>query len=195
MAAVLRTTSALGASLVAVVGLAPPARPVWVAAAIVGLLGWTGLFTVLVLGPDPHPWAYAGDLAVVLALCLAQGKLVPADVLEASAGTGWVDMVAGTSVFIAQFISQFIVQQPVSMAAALTIAAAHAVGAPGLRVAAVVLVLQGLLAAAVMVLLRRGARAADLALNEEASVRASARARSAARTDELDQQRQLHGWH
>ena len=77
------------------------------------------------------------------------------------------------------------------MAAAIAIAAAHAVGG-GVREASVVLVLQGLLAAAVMILLRHGARSADLALSEEASARASTRARSAARTDELDQQRLLH---
>ncbi|MER5215188.1 ATP-binding protein [Streptomyces sp. NPDC002838] len=96
-------------------------------------------------------------------------------------------MVAGTGVFIAQFM----LRQPLAMAAAIAIAAAHAVGA-GVREASVVLVLQGLLAAAVMVLLRHGARRADLALSEQASARASVRARSAACTDERDQQRLLH---
>jgi signal transduction histidine kinase len=158
-----------------------------VAVAVVGLLLWSGLFTVLTLRPEPHPWLYAGDVAVVLVLCLAQGNLVPAEVLGASAGSGWVDMVAGTGVFIAQFM----LRQPLAMAAAIAVAAAHAAGA-GVREASVVLVLQGLLAAAVMTLLRHGARRADLALSEEASARASARARSAARTDELNQQRLLH---
>ncbi len=187
LAAVLRAATAVGAALVAVVGFAPPARSVWVAVAVVGLLLWSGLFTVLTLRPEPRPWLYAGDVAVVLVLCLAQGNLVPAEVLEASAGSGWIDMVASTGVFIAQFM----LRQPLAMTAAIAIAAAHAVGG-GIREASVVLVLQGLLAAAVMVLLRHGARRADLALAEEASARASARARSAARTDELDQQRLLH---
>jgi signal transduction histidine kinase len=170
-----------------VVGFAPPARSVWVAVAVVGLLVWSGLFTVVMFRPGPHPWLSVGDTAVVVVLCLAHGRLVPAEVLEASAGSGWIDMVAGTGVFIAQFM----LRQPVAMAAALAIAAAHAVGA-GVREASVLLVLQGLLAAAVMVLLRHGARRADLALSEQASARASARARSAARSDELDQQRLLH---
>ncbi|MFD5629044.1 sensor histidine kinase [Streptomyces sp. NPDC127072] len=169
------------------VGFAPPARSVWVAVAVVGLLLWSALFTVLTLRPEPRRRLYGGDIAVVLVLCLAQGNLVPAEVLEASAGSGWIDMVAGTGVFIAQFM----LRQPMAMAAAIAIAGAHAVGG-GIREASVVLVLQGLLAAALMVLLRHGARRADLALSEEASVRASARARSAARTDELDQQRLLH---
>lgn len=187
LSAVLRSVSAVGATLVAVVGFAPPARSVWVAVAVVGLLVWSGLFTVLTLRPEPRPWLYAGDVAVVLVLCLAQGSLVPAEVLGASAGSGWIDMVARTGVFIAQFM----LRQPLAMGAAIAIAAAHAMGA-GVRDASVVLVLQGLLAAAVVVLLRHGARRADLALSEEASARASARARSAARTDELDQQRLLH---
>jgi signal transduction histidine kinase len=170
-----------------VVGFAPPARSVWVAVAVVGLLLWSGLFTVLTLRPEPRPWLYTGDVAVVLVLCLAQGNLVSAQVLAANAGSGWIDMVAGTGVFIAQFM----LRRPWAMAAAIAIAAAHAAGG-GVREASVILVLQGLLAAAVMVLLRHGARGADLALSEEASARASARARSAARTDELDQQRLLH---
>ncbi|MGW0916809.1 hypothetical protein ACWD1Z_34585, partial [Streptomyces sp. NPDC002784] len=183
----MRATSALGAALVAWVGFAPPARLVWVVVAVVALLVWSGLFTVVMFRPGAHPWLAAGDIAVVVTLCLAHGRLVPAEVLQASAGSGWIDMIAGTGVFIAQFT----LRQPWAMAAALAIAAAHAMGT-GLRDASVVLVLQGLLAAAVAILLRHGARTADSALSREAAARASARARSAARTDELDQQRLLH---
>ncbi|MFF2642683.1 sensor histidine kinase [Streptomyces niveus] len=188
LAAVLRAVSGVGGAVVALVGLAAPARPVWVAVAVVGLLLWSGLFTVLTLGPEPRPWLYAGDTAVVVVLCLAQDKLVPAEVLAASTGSGWIDMVARAGVLIAQFM----LRHALAFAATTTIAAAHAVGAGGLRDASVVLVLQGLLAAAVVHLLRRGARGADLALSADAAARASARSRSAARTDELDQQRLLH---
>ncbi|MFE6489082.1 hypothetical protein ACFVGN_39985, partial [Streptomyces sp. NPDC057757] len=173
--------------MVAVVGFAPPARSVWVAVAVVGLLLWSALFTVLTLRPEPRRRLYGGDIAVVLVLCLAQGNLVPAEVLEASAGSGWIDMVAGTGVFIAQFM----LRQPMAMAAAIAIAGAHAVGG-GIREASVVLVLQGLLAAALMVLLRHGARRADLALSEEASVRASGRGPGAPPTRQLVHQRRLH---
>ncbi|WP_217208053.1 ATP-binding protein [Streptomyces sp. AC550_RSS872] len=188
LVAVLRATSAVVATVVAVVGLAPPARSVWVAVAVVGLLLWSGVFTVLMFRPEPHPWLCAGDTGIVVVLCLAQGNLVPAEVLGASAGSGWVDMVASTGVFIAQFV----LRQPWAMAAAIAITVAYATGSPGGREAPVILVLQALLAVAVVVLLRRGAARADLALSEEASARASVRARSAARTDELDQQRLLH---
>lgn len=188
LSAVLRAASAVGASLVAVVGFAPPALSVWVAVAVVGLLVWSGLFTVLMFRPEPRSWLCAGDTAVVVALCLAHGNLVPAEVLGASAGSGWIDMVAGSGIFIAQFC----LRQPLGMAAAIVIAVAYAVGTPGIRDAPLIMVLQGLLAATVVVLLRHGARRADLALSEEAAARASARARSAARSDELDQQRLLH---
>ncbi|WP_157875020.1 sensor histidine kinase [Streptomyces resistomycificus] len=170
------------------VGFAPPARSAWVAVAVVGLLVWSGLFTVLMFRPEPRPWLCAGDTAVVVALCLAHGNLAPAEVLGASAGSGWIDVVAGTGIFIAQFG----LRQPLAISAAIAIAVAYAVGAPGIRDAPVIIVLQGLLAAALVGLLRHGARRADLALSEEASARASARARSAARSDELDQQRLLH---
>ncbi|MFJ3666931.1 sensor histidine kinase [Streptomyces sp. NPDC090106] len=155
--------------------------------AVAVLLLWSCLFTALMLRPRPSSWLCVGDVVVVAVLCLAQGRLAPAQVLEASAGSGWVDMVAGTGVFIAQFM----LRQPLAMTAAVVIATAHAVGG-GLREASVILVLQGLLAAVVIALLRRGAYGADLALSEEASLRASLRARSAARTDELYQQRLLH---
>ncbi|MGC0334810.1 signal transduction histidine kinase [Streptomyces sp. SAI-170] len=157
------------------------------AVAVVVLLVWSGLFTVVMLRPQRSAWLYAGDTVVVIALCLAQDRLVPAEVLVASAGSGWIDIIAGTGVFIAQFM----LRQPLAMTAAVAIAAAHAVGA-GPREASAILVLQGLLAAVVIALLRRGAHSADVALLEEASLRASARARSAARSDELYQQRLLH---
>ncbi len=188
LSALLRAASAVGATLVAVIGFAPPARAAWVAVAVAGVLVWSALFTVAMFRPEPSPWLCVGDTAVVVAVCLAHGNLVPAAVLEASAGSGWVDVVASTGVFIAQFV----LRQPLALAAAIAIAVAYTVGAPGVREAPVILVLQGLLAAAVVVLLRRGARRADLALAEEASLRASTQARSAARSDELDQQRLLH---
>ena len=54
LSAVLRAISAVGAAVVAVVGFAPPARSVWVAVAVVGLLLWSGLFTVSTLRPEPQ---------------------------------------------------------------------------------------------------------------------------------------------
>ncbi|MFC0625402.1 sensor histidine kinase [Kribbella deserti] len=188
LSALLRAASAVGATLVAVIGFAPPAKAAWVLVAVAGLLIWSGVFTVAMFRPGPRSWLAAGDIAVVMLICLAHGNLVPAAVLAASAGSGWVDVVASTGVFIAQFV----LRQPVAMAAAIAIAVAYTVGAPGVREAPVILVLQGLLAAALVELLRRGAQRADLALAEEASVRASTQARSAARRDELDQQRLLH---
>ncbi|OLT16562.1 hypothetical protein BJF79_18245 [Actinomadura sp. CNU-125] len=106
------------------------------------------------------------------ALCLAHGELVPGQVLQASAGTGWVDIAAGSGVFIAQFA----LRQPAGMAVALLIAAAYTAGAPGPREAPVLLLVQGALAATLVGLLRREARAVDRELAARADA-AAARAR------------------
>ena len=185
---ILRASGTAGASLVAVVGLAPPARPHWVLAAVAALLCWTVLFSVVLRRQGLRTWLFVGDALVVSVLCLYHDRLVPAEVLAASAGTGWLDMVAGTSVFV----TQFGLRQPLGLLTGFTVVAAYAAGSPGAREAPVVMVLQALLALALIALLRRSARSTDLQLARQLSLRAADHARSAARVDELNQQRLLH---
>lgn len=185
---VLRVSGAAGAGLVAMVGQAYPARLDWVLAAVTVLLCWTCLFAIQVRRQGPRTWLFVGDAMVVSALCLFHDRLVPAAVLEASAGTGWVDMAACTSVFIAQFG----LRQPLGLVAALGLTAGYAIGTPEAREAPVVMVGQALLAFGLMSALRRSARSSDLTLARRASEHATDLARSAGRADELSQQRLLH---
>ncbi|MBE1536707.1 sensor histidine kinase [Actinomadura algeriensis] len=185
---VLRLTSCAMGGAVALTGRATAARPGWVTVCAVALIAWGVLFVLFMLARGPSRWLLAGDVALVVALCLAHRELVPGQVLQASAGTGWVDIAAGSGVFIAQFA----LRQPSGMAVALLIAAAYTAGAPGLREAPVLLVVQGALAATLVGLLRREARAVDRELAGRAEAAAAAAARSAARADERDQQRRLH---
>lgn len=188
MSVVLRVSSTVVGTVVALIGSTAPADPAWILPALAGLLIWTALFSHQLLRRGLRPWLFLADSLVAAVLCTLHGRLVPGAVLAASAGTGWVDLIASTAVFIAQFG----MRQPYGLMAALGITAAYMAGAPGAREAPVVLVAQGLLAAALMALLHRAADTADATLARQAVALADARARAAARTDELDQQRRLH---
>ncbi|MFS8197647.1 sensor histidine kinase [Streptomyces sp. CWNU-52B] len=184
----LRVLSALVGGSVALIGLAEPADPAWVLPAVAALLAWTALFSHQLLRRGPRRWLILADLAAIAVLCLLHERLVPAEVLTASAGTGWVDPVVGSALVVVQLVTR----QPFGLLAILFVASMYTLGTPGSREAPVVLVLQGLVAAALLALLHRAAGSADAALARQASVQADERARSAARTDELDQQRRLH---
>ncbi|SHN47907.1 Histidine kinase-like ATPase domain-containing protein [Cryptosporangium aurantiacum] len=128
------------------------------------------------------------DAAVVIMLCLAYMRLVPAELAAASSGTSWVDLLASVSVFTVQFG----LRQPAGAAVGLVIVAAHTVGRGGFGEAGVVLILQVLLAATISLTLRRAGRAADVVLAEAAQQRSLERAREATRADEREQQRRMH---
>lgn len=184
----MRLSSAGIGGAVAFIGLAPPARPGWVLLTVAGLLGWSCLFAVSVHRRGRSAVLAAGDVIVVMLICLAHERLVAAQILAASAGTGWVDLVAGGGVFAAQFG----MRQPIGLAAGLLITGAYAIGASTIGEASVVLTFQTLITAAIATMLRRAAAAADLALAADAMVREAAITRAAVRADERDHQRQLH---
>lgn len=188
LVAAVRVSSTVVGGVVAVVGLAPPARPSWVVPAVAGLLLWSALYAWLVLGRGSARLLAAVDVLVVVALCLSRDGLVAAEALQVSAGTSWVDVVAGASVCTAQWV----LRQPLGVSAGLVIAAAAALGSPGSWEAPVVLIVTTLLAAGATVVLHREAAASDAAHAEEAESRRSAEVRAAVRTDERDQQRRLH---
>jgi len=152
MAVVRLSCGVLGAA-VALAGMAPPARPGWVVAGSVLVLGWAVLFTLDVLRHGPRPGLLWIDVLVVVAVVLAHRWLVPAQVRAVNAGTGWVDIIAGTGVLIAQFG----IRQPLGLAAGFLITAAYVVGDGQIREAPVHMVAEALLAAGLVTLLRRSA--------------------------------------
>ncbi|MFI6083009.1 sensor histidine kinase [Streptomyces sp. NPDC051217] len=185
---VLRVSSAAVAAVVALLGLASAANPLWVLLSVAGVLVWAGSFGVSLLRRGPTFRLGVTDVAICAVLCLLHGQLVPASVLTATAGTGWIDLLASVTVLNAQFY----LRQPHGLLATVVITVAYTVGVPGLREAPVVLVLQGILSAGTFILLRRAARSADSALAAKAVAQANERARAAARADERDHQRRLH---
>ncbi|MFD5315776.1 sensor histidine kinase [Streptomyces sp. NPDC127098] len=184
----LRLSSAAVAAVVALLGLASAANPTWVLLSVTGVLVWAGSFGVHSLREGPNFRLGVMDVAICAALCLLHGRLVPGSVLTASAGSGWVDLVASATVLNAQYF----LRQPHGLLATAVITATYTIGAPGLREAPLVLALQGILSAGMFVLLRRAAGSADSVLAAEAVAQANEMARAAARTDERDHQRRLH---
>ena len=155
----------------------------WVLLSVAGVLVWAGLFSIRTLRGEGRPSGPgAGDVVLCAVLCLLHGQLVPASVLTASAGSGWVDLIASVTVLNAQCL----LRQPHGLLATVVIATAYTAGAPGLREAPVVLLLQGVLSAGMFILLRRAARSADSTLAAKAEARANDLARAAARADERD---------
>ncbi|MFM9707651.1 MULTISPECIES: sensor histidine kinase [Streptomyces] len=185
---VLRTSGAAVAAVVGLLGLQSAENPVWVLLSVAGVLVWAGLFGIRTLRGGPAFRFGVGDVVVCAVLCLFHGQLVPSPVLTASAGSGWVDLIASVTVLNAQCF----LRQPHGLIGTVVIATAYTAGAPGLREAPVVLLLQGMLSAGMFVLLRRAARSADSTLAAKAEARANDLARAAARADERDQQRRLH---
>ncbi|MFD3482303.1 sensor histidine kinase [Streptomyces sp. NPDC058665] len=185
---ILRLSSAAVAAVVALLGLASAANPVWVLLSVSGVLVWAGWFGVFALRHGATFRLGVTDVAVCAVFCLLHGQLVPDPVLEASAGTGWIDLLAGVTVLNAPFY----LRPSHGLLATVVITVAYMAGVPGLREAPVVLVLQGILSTGTFVLLRRAARSADAALAAKAVAQANERARAAARADERDHQRRLH---
>ncbi len=185
---ILRLSSAAVAAMVALLGLASAAKPAWVLLSVTGVLVWAGTSGVRLLRGGPTFRLGVTDVAICAALCLLHGQLVPDPVLTASAGSGWIDLMASVTVLNAQFL----LRQPHGLLATAVITATYTVGAPGLREAPIVLALQGVLSAGMFLLLRRAARSADSALAAKAVAQANELARAAARADERDHQRRLH---
>ncbi|TDC79097.1 sensor histidine kinase [Streptomyces hainanensis] len=185
---VLRLSSAAVAAVVALLGLSSAANPAWVLLSVAGVLVWAGSFGVQSLRGGPNLRLGVTDVVLCAVLCLLHDRLVPGSVLTATAGSGWVDLVASATVLN----TQYFLRPPHGLLATAVITAAYTIGAPGLREAPVVLVLQGILSAGMFVLLRRAAGSADAALAAEAVAQANEMARAAARADERDHQRRLH---
>jgi signal transduction histidine kinase len=183
-----RLVSGVVGAVVAVAGTAPPARPGWVVAASLAVLLWSGLFAVRILRAGPSPVLVWIDVLIVVVLLLGHRWLVPADVMSVGAGTGWVDLVAGCGVLVAQFG----LRQPAGLAVGLAIAGAYVIGDGRIREASVHLAVATLLAAGIVTALRRAAESADAALLDAAERRQATIVRAAVRTDEREYQRYLH---
>src|SRR5262245_24890092 len=65
-----------------------PVSPRWVVSAVLAYGAWAGLFAWVGLTRGLVPLLVVGDLALTVALCLDNARLVPVDLIDD--GSGWV---------------------------------------------------------------------------------------------------------
>ncbi|MGH3905409.1 MAG: sensor histidine kinase [Pseudonocardiaceae bacterium] len=187
-AVVLRVGSTVVGGVVAVAGTAVPEMPVVLVAVLIALSLWSGIFAIVALRDGLCSPLVVVDAMVVALICTMSGELLPADLPAGADGSGWVIMVASTGVYIAQIG----LRPKHGLPVAATVAGCYWLGMSAATVMPFVLLMQGIITACMLLVLRRAGRAADLAVAGQTSAYIDAAVRAGLRADQLDQQRRLH---
>ena len=157
----------------------------WLRTVLVTLGAWSVLFTWLVRRAGLAKPVALADAAVIAVLLPAQPYVVPAPLT--ADGTTWMLPLASTSVFILQLALRPAYSLPVAGAVA-----AVYVGSVAHPAGAWILILQAVVTAALMTLLRNAGRSADAVIGAALRGEQEMRAEAARRADEREQHRQLH---
>jgi signal transduction histidine kinase len=177
-----------GAALFTAVAVLAAAEQIsgwWLGASLTALCLWSAFFTWRVRRSGLAPAMVLADAAVISALALAQQHLVPAVLIEDS--TTWMLPLACTSVYILQ-----IALRPwLGLSGAAIVVIAYGLGA-GHPADAWLLVVETIVAAGLVAVIRGGARQADAIVAAGLETERQIRAEEARRADEREQHRQLH---
>jgi Histidine kinase-like ATPase domain len=180
MVAAVRGVVGLAAAVSALLGAGGPVSLRWVVPAVAVLVGWTSVYVWTAWTRGLLAWLIGVDLLVAAMLCLAIGKLVPADAVTST--LSWVPNVASAAVVSAQLAGRPALSVPAGWLVAASIVTGTWLagdGYGGLR-NGLLLAVQDMAAAGVMVVAVRAERAAvaafsDLEKTQEAAVLAAAR--------------------
>jgi signal transduction histidine kinase len=157
----------------------------WLGALLTALCLWSAFFTRRVRRSGLASTVVLADAAVISALALAQQHLVPAVLIKDS--TTWMLPLACTSVYILQ-----IALRPwLGLLGAAIVVIAYGLGA-GDPADAWLLVVETIVAAGLVAVIRGGARQADAIVAAGLETERQIRAKEARRADEREQHRQLH---
>ena len=157
----------------------------WLSATLAALCLWSACFAWQVRRSGLAPAVVLADAAVISALALAQQHLVPAVLITDN--TTWMLPLACTSVYILQ-----IALRPwFGLSAALVVVIAYGFGT-GHVVDGWLLIVETLVAAGLVAVIRGGARQADTIVAAGLETERQIRAEEARRADEREQHRQLH---
>jgi signal transduction histidine kinase len=157
----------------------------WLAALLTALCSWSAFFTWRVRRSGLASTVVLADAAVIAALALAQQHLVPAVLIKDS--TTWMLPLACTSVYILQ-----IALRPwLGLLGAAIVVIAYGLGA-GHPADAWLLVVETIVAAGLVAVIRGGARQADAIVATGLETERQIRTKEARRADEREQHRQLH---
>ena len=157
----------------------------WLAAPLTALCLWSAFFAWRVRRSGLTPTVVLADAAVVSALALAQQHMVPAALIEDN--TTWMLPLACTSVYILQIA----LRPRFSLPGAAMVVIAYGLGAGDLA-DAWLLVVETIVAAGLVAVIRGGARQADTIVAAGLATERQIRAEEARRADEREQHRQLH---
>jgi signal transduction histidine kinase len=157
----------------------------WLGPPLAALCLWSALFTWQVRRSGLTAAVLLADAAVIAALALVQRHLVPAVLIEDN--TSWMLPLACTSVYILQ-----IGLRPwLGLPAAAVVVVCYGLGA-GHLADAWLLVVETIVGAGLVMVVRGGARQADAVVAAALDVERQVRAEEARRADEREQHRQLH---
>ena len=157
----------------------------WLGALLTALCLWSALFTWRVRRSGLTVAVVLADAVVISALALAQQHLVPAVLINDD--TTWMLPLACTSVYILQ-----IALRPwLGLPAAAGVVIAYGLGT-GHPADAWLLVVETIVAAGLVAVVRGGARDADTVVAAGLETERQVRAEEARRADEREQHRQLH---
>jgi signal transduction histidine kinase len=157
----------------------------WLAVPLTALCVWSAFFAWRVRRSGLTPAMVLADAAVISALALQQQHLVPAALIEGN--TTWMLPLACTSVYILQIA----LRPRLSLPAAAVVVIAYGLGAGNLT-DAWLLVVETIVAAGLVAVIRGGARQADAIVADGLETERRIRAEEARRADEREQHRQLH---
>ncbi len=177
-----------GAILFTVVGLLAASARIsawWLGLLLAALCLWSAVFTWRVRRSGLTTAVVLADAAVISALALAQQHLVPAVMIKDS--TTWMLPLACTSVYILQIALRL----PVSLLGAAAVTVAYGLGS-GHPADAWFLIVETMVAAGLVAVIRGGARQADAIVAAGLETERRIRAEEARRADEREQHRQLH---
>jgi signal transduction histidine kinase len=157
----------------------------WLGLALTGLCLWSACFSWQVRRSGLTPAVGLADAAVISALALAQQHMVPAVLIEDS--TTWMLPLVCTSVYILQLA----LRPRLGLPAAGLAVTAYGAGS-GHPADAWLLVVEAIVSAGLIAVIRGGARQADTIVAAGLETERRIRAEEARRADEREQHRQLH---
>ena len=157
----------------------------WLSAPLTGLCAWSAFFYWQVRRSGLTTAVALADAAVISAVALVQQHLVPAVLI--SDNTTWMLPLACTSIYILQIA----LGPALALPAAAMVVIAYGIGA-GQLADGWLLVVETIVAAGLVAVIRGGARQADASVAVSLENERRIRAEEARRADEREQHRQLH---
>jgi len=157
----------------------------WLSAPLTGLCAWSAFFYWQVRRSGLTTAVVLADAAVISAVALVQQHLVPAVLI--SDNTTWMLPLACTSIYILQIA----LGPALALPGAAMVVIAYGIGA-GQLADGWLLVVETIVAAGLVAVIRGGARQADASVAVSLENERRIRAEEARRADEREQHRQLH---